>query len=110
STGATTYDVAFGTTNPPPTVATGLTSPTFAPPALANGTTYLWQVTARNAGGSTAGSVSAFTTIVAAPPAPTAAAPADGAAGVAINSALAWTPTGATSYDVAFGTTNPPRS
>ena len=107
--GATSYDVAFGTTNPPAMVATGVNSTTFAPPAaLTNNTTYFWQVTAKNAGGSTAGPVSSFTTVVAAPSTPTATTPSTGASNVAINTSLAWTANGATSYDVAFGTTNPP--
>src|SRR4029453_11537235 len=64
--GAESYDVAFGTANPPPSVATGLTSATYAPTMTA-GTTYYWQITARNAGGSITGSVWSFPT---APPAP----------------------------------------
>ena len=59
---ATSYDVAFGTTNPPATVATNLAMPGFAPTTLVNGATYYWQVTAKNAGGATAGSVWSFTT------------------------------------------------
>ena len=80
----------------------------FAPAGLANGATYYWQVTARNAGGAAAGAVAAFTTVVAAPAVPTVVAPASGATGGALNTTLAWTSAAATSYDVAFGTTNPP--
>ena len=108
ATNATSYDVAFGTTNPPATVATNLAMPAFAPPALVNGATYYWQVTAKNAGGATAGPVSSFTTIIAAPGTPTPTTPTDGATGVALASSLAWSAAAATSYDVAFGTTNPP--
>ena len=108
ATNATSYDVAFGTTNPPATVATNLAMPAFAPPTLVNGATYYWQVTAKNAGGATAGPVSSFTTIIAAPGAPTPTTPVNGATAVALTSSLAWSAANATSYDVAFGTTNPP--
>jgi regulation of enolase protein 1 (concanavalin A-like superfamily) len=61
--GGTSYDVRFGTTNPPPIVATGLMSADqFAPGTLANSTTYFWQVIARNASGTTTGPVWSFTT------------------------------------------------
>src|SRR4029077_349151 len=85
--------------------------------ALAYSTTYYWQITAVNAGGSTAGPIWSFTT-GAAPPSPPPAAPPSapagpspsaGASGTSINAALSWSPaTGATSYNVAFGTTTPP--
>ena len=48
SSGATTFDVQFGTTNPPPQVSAGRTTTTFAPGALANATTYYWRIVARN--------------------------------------------------------------
>ena len=51
ATGATSYDVAFGTVNPPPPVTTAQSGTTYTPPPMANSTTYFWQVTARNAGG-----------------------------------------------------------
>jgi len=60
---ATSYDVAFGTTTPPPVVSTGQTGTSFQPStALSAGTTYFWQVTAKGAGGTTAGPVWSFTT------------------------------------------------
>src|SRR5262249_10501317 len=109
--GATSYDVAFGATTPPPVIATGLAAATFAPAGpLSYATTYYWQVTAKNAGGSTTGAISSFTTIVAAPEAPTPTAPANGAGNVATGTSLSWSATGATSYDIAFGTTTPPPS
>ena len=49
ATGATSYDVTIGTTNPPTTGVSGLTSGSYTP-ALAAGTTYYWQVVARNSG------------------------------------------------------------
>jgi len=106
--GATTYDVNFGTTNPPPPAASGLAAPTYTPATLINNTTYFWQVVARNAGGATAGPVWSFTTIVAPPTTPTVVAPANSSTGIATNASLAWSANGATRFDVNFGTTNPP--
>ncbi|MEO8026645.1 MAG: BACON domain-containing carbohydrate-binding protein [Bryobacteraceae bacterium] len=76
ATGATSYDVYFGTTNPPPlfTSGSGLTSN----PTLIAGTTYFWKITARNAGGSSVSSVWSFTTAGTAPPAPNGVSPASG--------------------------------
>ena len=66
--GATSYDVQFGTTTPPPSVATGQATATYAPPApLATGTPYYWQVVAHNSGGTTPGPIWTFTTVPAAP-------------------------------------------
>ena len=58
----TTFNVEFGTSNPPPQVATGLTTSSYTPPALAQSTKYYWRVTAVNSGGSTVGAVWSFTT------------------------------------------------
>jgi endonuclease/exonuclease/phosphatase family metal-dependent hydrolase len=66
SDGASTYDVAFGTSNPPAVVGTDQTATTYTPAAaLAYSTTYYWQITAKGAGGSTAGPVWSFTTTTA---------------------------------------------
>jgi hypothetical protein len=63
SSNAATYNVAFGTSNPPPPVSSGLTSTTYKPAStLAASTTYYWRVTAVGPGGSTAGPVWSFTT------------------------------------------------
>ena len=110
STGATSYDINFGTANPPPSAAAGRTSATFTPAAMAAGTKYFWQVTARNSSGATAGPVWTVTTMIAPPSAPVALAPVNGATGVAVTSTLTWSSSNATSYDVAFGTTTPPPS
>ncbi|HET9707006.1 MAG TPA: hypothetical protein VFP39_01750, partial [Gemmatimonadales bacterium] len=70
--GATSYGVAFGTTNPPPTVSTAQTTTTYQPSsALAAGTKYYWKVTANGSGGTTAGPVWSFTTATGTPPPPT---------------------------------------
>src|SRR5262245_3067311 len=87
---ATTYDLKFGTTNPPPTAATGLTVGRYTPGALTKNTTYYWQVVARNATGATVGPVWSFTTIAAALSTPTLVAPADHAQDIALTGSLAW--------------------
>jgi hypothetical protein len=59
---ATSYDIAFGNSTPPPLLAPGLASPNYTPGQLLPNTRYFWQITARNASGSTAGPVWSFTT------------------------------------------------
>ncbi len=106
--GATSYDVYFGTPYPPP-LATNTAGTAYGPPTLTAGTTYHWQVVGKKAG-VTAGSLTwSFTTQVPAPPAPVLTSPANGATGVSLTPALSWSPSaGATSYDVYLGTANPP--
>lgn len=60
--GATSYDVRFGSTNPPAQVSTAQSGSTFAPTSLASSTTYYWQVVAHNSAGTTAGPVWSFAT------------------------------------------------
>ena len=109
ASGATSYDVAFGTTNPPATVASNLPAAAYAASGLTAGTTYYWQVIAKNNGGSTAGPVWSFSMLVAPPSAPTLPSPVSSATNVAAAATtLAWTASGASAYDVYFGTTNPP--
>src|SRR5262249_31926748 len=58
SSGATSYDVRFGTANPPPSAASNQSASTFTPPSsLAFGTTYFWQIVAHNSAGDTTGPV-----------------------------------------------------
>ncbi len=59
---ALTYHVAFGTVDPPPIVADGVTGTTFDPGPLQPGVTYYWQVAADDGITVTAGPVSSFTT------------------------------------------------
>jgi len=110
--GATSYDVQFGTTNPPASVSSGQAGASYTPGALANGTQYFWQIVARNAVGTTSGPVWSFTTTSAAPPPPPATpgspSPADGSTGIGTTATLTWTSAGASNYDVRFGTSNPP--
>jgi hypothetical protein len=67
SSGASSYTICYGVTNPPPTTncptLTGQNNTAFDSPALANGTIYYWQVTATNASGSASSAVASFTTI-----------------------------------------------
>jgi hypothetical protein len=108
SSGATSYDVYFGSTNPPPFLA-NTTSTTRSLSALSASTTYYWNVVAKNASQSAASGTWSFTTATAAPAAPTLVSPANAATGVATNTSLNWnSASGATSYDVYFGSTNPP--
>jgi hypothetical protein len=67
SSGATSFDVRFGTSNPPPQVATGVASPSYSPTLAAN-TNYFWQIVARNSQGTTTGPVWSFRTAGSAPP------------------------------------------
>src|SRR5262249_31257571 len=105
---ATSYDISFGATNPPALVVSGQATASYTPPALANNTTYFWQIVARNSFGSTGGAVWSFTTSGAPPATPNAPQPADQATGVPTNATLAWSSTGATTFDVLFGPTDPP--
>jgi len=70
SSGATSYDVKFGTANPPPQVTTGQASASYAPSATAAGTQYFWQIVAHNSSGATTGPVWSFTTATASLPSP----------------------------------------
>ena len=71
SAGATSYDVAFGTSSSPPLVAANQAGTTYVPLAtLADATTYYWQITAKGTGGSTVGPVWSFTTAAAPIPPP----------------------------------------
>lgn len=108
--GATSFDVRFGTSNPPPVVASNLASPVYTP-TLAVGTSYFWQIVG-HAGAETATSpVWSFTTAASPlPDAPGSPSPLNGEVGVSTTPVLSWTAAGAISYDVRFGTTNPPPS
>lgn len=112
ASGATTYDVYFGTSPTPPNVATGQTSASYAPGTLSNNTLYYWYIIAKNSAGNTTGPTWRFTTIAASPPvpdAPNTPSPSNGASGVSLTPALTWVANGATTYDVYFGTaSNPP--
>ena len=117
---ATSYDVYFGTSNPPP-LAGNTVSSNWPLTKLSYGTTYYWSVVATNGAGSTPGPIWSFTTLpdktepgppepqIELPDTPGAPTPADGSGDVSVESDLYWEiAVGATSYDVYFGTDNPP--
>ncbi len=60
ATGATSYDVYFGTSSPPPFVV-NQTATTFSPGTLATTTTYYWQIVARNGSGTAPSATWSFT-------------------------------------------------
>jgi len=109
-TGAATYRVQFGTDSTFATTLVNDSTPTTgarATGALTNNTVYYWRVNAKNAGGTSAYSTRfSFTTIIAAPIAPTLISPVNLATGMAItNDTLKWgAVTGAATYRVQFGT------
>jgi hypothetical protein len=109
---AKTFDVKFGTTNPPPPVSVGQTSASYSPGMMEEDTRYFWQVIANNANGSSPGPIWSFTTGPSTPPAPDAPSlpvPTDGATNVGASGTISWRgDDDATSYDVYYGTTNPP--
>src|SRR5204862_4195252 len=72
SAGATSYEIDFGTTNPPPVLVANTADHWYSFPTLNAGTTYFWRIVAKNAGGATAGPTWSFTTEGAAPPPPIA--------------------------------------
>jgi hypothetical protein len=111
SSGATSYGVQVSTNSGFTSIAvnqTGITTTSYAVSGLTNNTTYYWRVNATNAGGTSAWSSSrSFTTIVAAPSAPTLSSPTSGATGVATNPTLSWNAsTGAASYGLQVSTSS----
>jgi len=113
-----TYEVRFGTANPPPTAVANQSAATYDPPGnLAAHTVYYWQIIAKDVAipAGTAGPVWSFTTANAAPTAPSGPNPANSATNVPTNSQVCWTAAtdadgDPVTYDVAFGTANPPPS
>ena len=107
---APSYDVYWGSSNPPPYVGT-VSSSSYSPPAGLNAnTTYYWYVAPGISGVSPSATWSFATISGSAPPGlPTNLVPSDGSSSVSVNPVLTWSPSaGATAYQVAFGTTNPP--
>ncbi len=70
STGATSYDIYFGTSSNPPLVKSNHTSSTYQPSAMNHSTKYYWKITAKNSYGNTPGTVWNFTTSASAPSGP----------------------------------------
>src|SRR4051794_1624403 len=67
SSGATSYDVKFGASTPPPLVSPGQAAASYSPGTLKASTTYYWSVVAHNSVGTTTGPVWSFTTPTPAP-------------------------------------------
>jgi len=89
----TTYDVYFGTENPPTTlICSDVDVPVCDPGLLECGTTYYWQVCAKNEDHEVCGPVWSFTTVSCCdpPPEPSDPDPADGAVDVLFDADLAW--------------------
>ena len=105
--GATSYDVYFGTAAAPP-FAGNTASTGYSQGQMNSSTTYYWRVVSKNGGGSTTSATWSFTTQAGLPAAPVLVLPADGAT-TGIAPAMSWnTAAGATSYDVYFGTSASP--
>jgi len=114
-----TYDVYFGTVNPPPFVRNNGSSKSFDPGTLAAMTLYYWRVVAKDANGSTQSATWSFrtgmdTSCSDPPAAPSSLSPADDADEVPLDQDLSWSggesqcPGLTASYDVYFGTSYPP--
>jgi uncharacterized protein (TIGR02145 family) len=109
-----TFDVYFGTVNPPPQVSIGQTAIAYNPGTLNYGTTYFWKVVAHDDhGNTTEGQVWSFTTATNQPPAqPSNPNPPNNSTNQPLNTQLSWTCTDPENdpltYDVYFGTVNPP--
>jgi hypothetical protein len=109
-----TYDVYFGTVNPPPQIISNQTEKSFIP-ILNYSTTYYWKIIARDfLGYTTASPILTFTTLAIDQPPnmPRNPSPPMNASNVSITTDLSWTggdPNGYNvTYDVFFGTINPP--
>jgi hypothetical protein len=116
-TDTVTYDIYFGTTNPPPILAYGHPDTSYILTTLNYSTPYYWKIISwDNRGASTAGQIWDFTTMdeVNYPPdLPSDPNPENHAINVDIHTDIQWSggdpnPTDTVTYDVYFGTTNPP--
>jgi len=109
-----TYDVYFGTANPPPQVATGQIPNTYNPVTLTYSTTYYWKIVAHDDhSNASTGPVWSFTTVANQPPAqPSNPSPVNNSINQQLNTQLSWTCTDPENdpltYDAYFGTVNPP--
>ncbi len=109
STGATSYDVYFGTSPSPPLV-TATAGTSYTPGVLDVNTVYYWRIVPSNVchEGSTSPTWS-FTTECPSPTAAVDPVPANGLPTAPVTSTLAWSAVeGAGTYDVYFGTASSP--
>ncbi len=111
----TTYDVYFGTSTSPPLVAANVTTSDYDLDILDFNTQYYWKIVSWDSYGlTTSGPEWTFTTEMNQPPnTPSDPIPEDGAIEVNIETDMEWTggdpnPGDTCTYDVFFGTTNPP--
>ncbi|MDI6787592.1 MAG: glycine-rich protein [Planctomycetota bacterium] len=108
ASGATSYNVYFGTNNPPSNIGTNTTSRTYNPGTLSPGATYYWRINSKDSTATTTGTIWSFTTVPLPPAQATLPAPANGQTDVSITQHLSWAlVSSATSYDVYFGKTLP---
>ncbi len=109
---ATSYDVYFGTVSIPTNIVANVTQPTYSIPAstnLLNNTTYYWYVVPKNGAVAAIGCESSVTSFTTAPlNCVSGISPVNGQTLLSSQINLTWNVTGATSYDVFVGTTNPP--
>jgi len=109
-----TYDVYFGTTNPPPKIVCNQTGSSYDPGILSYSTTYYWKIVSWDShDATTPGPMWHFTTHLNAPPnTPSNPSPSNGATGISVNVDLSWSggdPNGdSVTYDVYFGTSGSP--
>src|SRR4030042_2220033 len=110
------YDIYFGTSNPPPLVISDKVGPTYKPgqdTPLIHMTVYYWKIVARdNHGAQTESLVLSFNTL-SNPPTLANFLPANKSTEISITPTLSWTasdpdPDDILTYDIYFGTTNPP--
>jgi chitodextrinase len=113
-----TYDIYFGTLNPPPKLVANQSDMSYSPDTLLVNTTHYWSIVAWDINGAFAiGPLWHFTTGVHSnqpPNVPTALSPVNGSTGIPVNSDLSWQggdpDLGDTvKYDVFFGSSNPPQ-
>ncbi len=108
--GATSYDVYVGTSTTTPALVGNTTTNSYTVTNLTANTTYRWYVVPKNASSAATGcnsNIYSFTTAVTVtiPSCATLSSPVNGATGIGTSTALSWAAvSGATSYDVYFGT------
>jgi hypothetical protein len=111
------YDIAFGTSSPPPVVASSLAITTYNPGQLDTNTTYYWRITVSDGLSTTVGSIWSFATASTAAPnrapkTPYKPNPSDDLSDVPVDQVLIWQggdPDGdPVTYTIALGTSNPP--
>ena len=111
SANATGYDLYLGGSNPPSLYAQNVAATSYVvSTALAAGTTYYWNVVAKNGSGSAvASSTWSFMTATTLPGQVTLTSPVNGAANQSTTPLLSWSASAnATGYDLYLGGSNPP--